>query len=295
MKMVFSCFCFAVAGACVYQSRVLQGDLLPIVASAVRILVNIVIVLGLALYRRDFRTLWGDGRASLWWRGIFGTAALILSFSAIAAIGIGESSFLQASSSLFVGLLGPLVLGVRNPPRIWVALLIGMVGVGLLFHPRVTDLHPLGRVYGIGSGLFSALAYLMISRAGRSNRPQTMIFYFCLVGALVHGALFMLVPFTWPRELATWLVLLAAGLAASVGQHYLTRSYQEAPAAQNAVISYVGPLMSTGLGIVLFANRLDVSSWIGAALIISCGVFLPWAKLASKAKSRSGLELRPDI
>lgn len=287
MKMIVSCFFFAIAGACVYESRLLHDDLIPLVASAVRIAVNLVVLLSVGMWRRDVKSLWGDGRPSLWWRGVFGTTALILSFASIAAIGVGESAFLQASSSIFVALFAPLILKVPNPPRIWVALGAGLVGVGLLFHPRMADLHPWGRIFGISCGLFSALAYLMIARAGRSNTPESVIFYFCLVGVIVHALLFCFVPATWPRDFMTWVVLLAAGASASVGQHFLTRAYQEMPAAENAILSYTGPLMSTAIGIFIFGNRLDASSWCGAVLILFCGVFIPWVKFIKSEKPQN--------
>ena len=235
-------------------------------------LINLSFVIVMAARDQDLPGLFGDRRPSLWWRGLFGTFSLILSFASIKAIGVGESSFLLSSSSLFVGLLAPRVLKVANPSGVWLALGAGLVGVALLSHPRLDDLNPLGRLYGLGAGGLAALAYLMIARAGRSNSPRTVIFYFSLVGLIVHAAAFLFLRPSGPASMEGWVYVLSAGVCATVGQHFLTRAYQEAPAAWNAIASYSGPVMSLLIAALWFGRWPDSWGVIGAVLIVGSGV-----------------------
>ena len=263
---------------------------MPIMVSGVRVMINLTFVIVMAARDRDLPGLFGDRRPSLWWRGLFGTFSLILSFASIAAIGVGESSFLQSSSSIFVGLLAPRVLKVANPSGVWLALGAGLLGVALLSHPRLDDVHPLGRLYGLGAGGLAALAYLMIARAGRSNSPRTVIFYFSLVGLVVHAAAFLFLRPSGPASMEVWSYVILAGFCATVGQHFLTRAYQEAPAAWNAIASYSGPVMSLMIAALWFGRWPDGWGVVGAALIVGSGItsaVIHRNRTAEKAKAKS--------
>jgi S-adenosylmethionine uptake transporter len=212
--------------------------------------------------------------------------ALICSFASMKAIGIGDSSFLNSSSGVFVAVLGPLVLRQKNSRVAWVAVAGSMVGLFLLFQPRLDDALPYGRTLGLASGLFAAAAYLMIARAGRSNSPRSIVFYFALVATCVHLAAFAVLDIQWPTQPLSYVMLVAAGLVASAAQIFLTRSYQNAPAAYCAAVSYLAPVASMVIGFMIFKDVPDSAAWAGAAIVLACGVVLPFAQL-SQASRRS--------
>jgi S-adenosylmethionine uptake transporter len=222
--------------------------------------------------------LFGDKRPSLWLRGLFGTLALMLSFMAITRIGPGESAFLTATSGLFVALLGPMVLGQRNSWLMWIAILGSFAGVLLLFKPNGYHVDFLGRGMALLSGFLSALAYLMVARAGRSNSPQSVIFYFCLVALLVHVTYFVGYGFQLPKQLETWGVLLLTGILGSGAQFYMTRAYQMAPAALVSAVGYLVPVLSLFWGITLFNQLPGPNALLGALLIVLFGVLLPFLR-----------------
>lgn len=275
--MLVACLLFSFMTVCVYAVSLCQPALPFAVVSFVRILVNLSILLAPALLAGQLRGLFGDGRASLWLRGLFGATALMLSFSAIQRIGPGESAFLGASSGVFVVLLGPWTLGQRNSGVVWLAVAGAFAGIFLLFQPRNWDeLDFIGRAMALGSGFLSALAYLMVARAGRSNSPQSVIFYFCLVALAIHLIYFLAAGYAVPSGLDVWLVMLAGGLSASGAQYYMTRAYQLAPAALVSSVGYLSPVLSLVWGIALFSRTPDKQALAGCALVLICGVFLPF-------------------
>jgi drug/metabolite transporter (DMT)-like permease len=119
----------------------------------------------------------------------------------------------------------------------------------------------------------------MIARAGRSNSPATVIFYFCVTATLLHLVAFAALGVTWPVEQATWLLLLAAGVTGSVAQVFLTKAYQSAPAALNSAVSYLGPVFNLAFGMLFFARTPDSKAFVGAAVVLVFGVILPFVKL----------------
>lgn len=266
-------------GSIVYAVQLREPAASVLVSSFVRIVVNLVVLGAAGLLAGNLRELGGDRRASLWARGFFGSLALILSFTGIRAVGLGEASFLSASNGVFVAALAPWVLKQRNPARVWVAILGALVGLFLLFEPRLTDGMPLGRAAALGSGLFSALAYIMIAKAGRSNSPSTVIFYFCVTATVMHLLLFAILGVTWPEQPSTWGLLVLAGVFGSIAQVFLTKAYQTAPAALNSAVSYLGPVFNMLCGVLFFARVPDTRAIIGATVVLMFGVVLPFVKL----------------
>lgn len=276
--MLLACLLFSLMNACVYATKLFDADMPATMVSFVRILSNLLILIVPALFRNSLGVLFGDKRPSLWLRGLFGTLALMLSFTAITRIGPGESAFLTASSGVFVALLGPWVLGQRNTWLVWLAIVGSFAGVTLLFEPDGHSVDIVGRLMALLSGFLSALAYLMVARAGRSNSPQSVIFYFCLVALIVHVLFFAAYGYQLPHKAETWGLLVLTGVLGSGAQLCMTRAYQAAPAAMVSAVGYLAPVLSLAWGIALFAQLPGQSAWLGSMLILLFGVLLPFAR-----------------
>jgi S-adenosylmethionine uptake transporter len=280
--MVAASLLFSLMNVCVYAIGLCEPQLPAAMVSFVRILINLALVAAPALLRGKFLDLFGDLRLSLWLRGLFGTLALMMSFASIQLLGPGESAFLAASSAVFVALLGPFVLRQKNSALAWAAILGAFAGLALLFQPRLQEGDLLGRALGLGTGLFAALAYLMVAKASTSNSTQSVIFYFCLVGLFLHLGYFAFYDSAWPTSVDVWVLLLIGSIAASVAQYFMTRAYQIAPATLVSAVSYLSPVLSLVWGVLLFARVPDAQSWVGCAMVLLFGVTLPFASAAGK-------------
>ncbi len=276
--MIIACLLFSMMNASVYSITAIDDAMPSSVISFVRILCNLLILAVPALIARHPGSLLGDRRASLWLRGLFGGIALMLSFAAISRIGPGESAFLTASSGVFVALLGPLVLGQKNSLLGWLAIIGSFAGVTLLFAPGGAQVDLLGRAMALLSGLLSALAYLMVARAGRSNSPESVIFYFCLVALIVHLAYFALYGYRVPDKAEIWGLLLFTGLVGSGAQYFMTRAYQTAPAALVSAVGYLAPVFSLGWGMLFFSQIPSHMALLGSLLILLFGLLLPFLR-----------------
>ncbi|MGY6277463.1 DMT family transporter [Methylomonas sp. MgM2] len=276
--MVLACLLFSLMNAAVYAIKLFDADMPATVISFVRVLGNLLILAVPALARNQLKVLFGDRRPSLWLRGLFGTLALMLSFTAITRIGPGESTFLSASSGVFVALLGPLILKQKNSWLVWLAILASFAGITLMFKPNGHGADLLGRSMALMSGFLAALAYLMVARAGRSNSPQSVVFYFCLVALIVHLLYFAAYGGRWPLMPEIYGLLLLIGILGSGAQHLMTRAYQAAPAALVSAVGYLAPVLSLAWGIVLFNQIPHQNALLGSLLILLFGVLLPFLR-----------------
>lgn len=290
--MVMASVFFSFMGAMINQAQLLEPEGSPLVASFVRLLVNVLIVASAAWFAGSLSRLPGDRRPSLWLRGFFGALSLIFVMYGIHAIGVGETSFLHASNSIFVAALGPLVLRQRNSALTWIAIAGATIGLYFLAQPRFDDHNPVGRIAALLSGICAAIAYLMIARAGRSNSSNTVIFYLCSIGLGMHILVFAgaflgnsSLKILWPQSSLTYGFLVGAGIMASVAQYFLTAAYQSAPAALNAAVSYVTPVLNLGWSVFAFGRHPDPSALAGAGLVLVCGVALPVLGVSARKKT----------
>lgn len=275
-QMLIGCCCFTGMATCAKLAHLADPGLSTFVTSAVRSWVNIAALLWMA--RGSVRLLVGDGRAALWARGVAGATALMTYFAAFTRIGVGESSFLNQTSAIWVAALAPPVLGEPTRPGIWGAVLASMAGIALLSHPRgeLTSPDTVGRLLGAASGLAAALAYLSVRRAGQSNPAITIVFYFTALAAVSATGLALASGAGWPQGGATWAALLGAGVMATLGQIFLTRAYQLAPAAPVAAAGSAAPLLQSLAGWLIFGEVPDAAGVAGMAILLAATASLPW-------------------
>jgi S-adenosylmethionine uptake transporter len=281
LDMVLASFLFAAMAGCVFAVSQGPNPLDAPVVSFIRVTVNLGLVFLPALLSGKPGRLFGDLRPSLWLRGLFGGASLMLSFLSIQRIGPGESAFLTATSGIFVAAMGPWILGQKNNWADWLAILGAFAGLYLLMSPHNGQGDLVGRLMGVCSGFLAALAYLMVSRAGRSNQPTTIVFYFSLIGFLIHGLWFSMVGFKLPVDIRSWTLAVGAGLLGTIAQFFLTRAYQRAPAAKVSAMGFLSPVLSLWLSVSFFAVQPSARALWGCFLILLAGVFLPFVRVLS--------------
>ena len=118
----------------------------------------------------------------------------------------------------------------------------------------------------------------MVARAGRSNSPATVIFYFCLMALVLHALYFAVYGLRLPAQLEVWGCLMFTGVVGSGAQHFMTRAYQRAPAAAVGAVGYFAPVLSLAWGALVFAQIPGQMALLGSLLIFLFGVVLPFLR-----------------
>ncbi len=230
-----------------------------------------------ALAKGNWRVLVGDARPALWVRGVLGALSLITYFTALAHLGVGESAFLNQTSAVWVALLAPVFLGERTGRLVWVAVACSLVGVALLAQPREgTGGEVLGRTMGLASGFCAAGAYLSVRKAGETNPPITIVFYFTLMAAVGSLMVTVIGGARIPRDGMTLLLLVGSGLAATLAQLIMTEAYRIGRAGPVAAAGAAGPLFSTLLGAAMLGQIPDRRAAVGMGILVLSGIGLPF-------------------
>jgi drug/metabolite transporter (DMT)-like permease len=241
-----------------------------------------VILLWLAA-RRDLRhgldTLHPLGH---FWRGLVGTCAMGLGFTALGFLPLPEAIVLGYAAPLLVVIFAAMFLGEEVRVFRLTAVFIGLAGVVVVLMPRLTvvgsgtasALEAIGAMAALLGAVCAALAQVFVRKLIVTEATGAIVFYFSTTSALLA---LLTLPFGWVVPTSREAVLLVgAGLLGGVGQILLTESYRHAEAGVIAPFEYVSMLFALILGYLIFEEVPTPSMLAGAALIVAAGLFIIW-------------------
>lgn len=235
-----------------------------------RSFIGFLYLLPLLLWRR--RSLLGRRTDLLLWRGLFGFLGLALYFYALTRIEIATAILLNSMSPLFLLLLSGRLLGERVTTKHFLLTALALLGVVLIAKPHRGAIDA-GVVAGLTSALFSAMAYIMVKKASRSENDTVIVFSFAWVASLLASPFFLYGA--WHSG-SHWLsapgslfgALLAMSVAVTLGQFFMTRAYRLGQASNVGLASYAGVMLAGLFGYLFYEEVPDRSSAAGAMLIL---------------------------
>ncbi len=213
-------------------------------------------------------------RGLQWRRTLAGTASMCCGFYALSRLPLGDAVTIGNLTPLLLAVLSPVLLGERSGSSVWGAVVLGLLGVGLLAGVHLA--HPaglwLGVLAGIGGALFSSLAMAYLRRLGKKESPEGVSLHFATWAALLTFVA-SLPGFRIPSPIAL-LALVGAGLFGGFAQVAMTRAYSLDQAARVSAIGYSGVVFSQAIGVVVLHEVPTGRQLVGAALVVGSGVLL---------------------
>lgn len=216
------------------------------------------------------------------WRGLVGTAAMGLGFTALGLLPLPEATALGYAAPLLTVIFAAMFLGERVRAFRLSAVVVGLVGVVIVLSPRLTltslasasQLQTIGAFAAILGAVFASLAQVFVRKLVMTEATAPIVFYFSCTAAVLS---LTTLPFGWALPGAgTAALLIGAGLLGGIGQILLTESYRNAETSVIAPFEYVSMLLAIGLGYVVFAEVPTRPMLTGAALIVAAGLFIIW-------------------
>ena len=210
---------------------------------------------------------------SMFLRCLSGLIAMILYFSALGLIPIGQAVTLQYTNPLFVALLSSAFLSEKVQPIVWALAIISFIGIVLIVSPDFKSVE-FNAILALGSGFFAAIAYLYVRKLRTTDHALSIVFWFAAFSValtLIPAAPNLLSLLSDP---ILTLSLIGIGVGAGAGQVGLTFAFHKANAAWISAFSYLTVIVATMYGYVVFGEHLDSRDLIGCILIISSGIIL---------------------
>ena len=247
----------------------------PLLVGVARLwLAAILLLLATSVTARPFALAVGDrwrclamGACMAGYQAAYFTAVTLGGIAVVALVAI-------CSAPLMIAALAPWLLGERLAPRVRGALLLGVLGTGMLVAAPAGALDPSARfLVGVLLAFVAGLAYALYVLAAkatlrRSAPLPTTALTFTIGALLLTPALFWTqAPLTqlalgWP-----WLLYLG-GVATAGAYAIYTVGLRRVPASVAGVTTLLEPLTATILGVALFGEHLGAAGGAGALLLV---------------------------
>ena len=219
-------------------------------------------------------------RKNMAFRCFTGLAAMILYFSALGLIPIGQAVTLQYTNPLFVALLSGFFLSERVHPQVWVLAMVSFLGIVLIVSPDLRTIEK-DALFALGSGFFAGVAYLYVRRLKATEEALSIVFWFAAF-SVVATALPAIPSIAYViSDPILMFALVGIGVGAGAGQVGLTYAFHRANAAWVSAFSYLTVIVATAYGYLLFNEILDTRDIIGGIMIICSGIILSLFQVGS--------------
>ncbi|MBX2833850.1 MAG: DMT family transporter [Micavibrio sp.] len=217
---------------------------------------------------------------TLAFRVIIGTIGLVFTLAAMQHLPVSVATVLFFVSTLLIPIMAHFFLKEYIGPHRWIAVIIGMSGVLLIARPS-GEITAIGIAFALGAAFVHASIQVLI-RAMKGQNPFTITLYFFVGGAIM---LAFAMPFVWNTPtLYSVPILLLIGLFGGLGQYFLTRGFQMAPASLLGPFNYTGLIWASGIDIIIF---LHIPSWhiyAGAMIIIAAQAYILYREKKNSIK-----------
>ena len=213
-----------------------------------------------------------ENRSDLFFRCLFGTSGLIANFYAVDKIGIADANMLNKLSPFFAIVLSIPILKERPRKIDILTTLVAFLGAVLIVRPGSGISNTIPALIGLYGGFGAGFAYVFVRKlGGKGEKTPIIVLCFSLFSCLV--CIPFIIPVFVVPTFKQLLLLILAGLAATLGQFGITSAYKFAPAREISVFDYTQVVFAALLGI-LFLHEIPVSlSIAGYAIIIGVAVF----------------------
>jgi len=220
---------------------------------------------------------------TLWVRSLAGSVAMVCMFFAYSRLPVSNVLTLANTFPIWVALLSwPLL---KRPPSapVWVAVASGVVGVYLIEEPQFAD-GSVASVVALASSVFTAIAMIALHRLGDIDARAIIVHFSAVALVFCVASLFLFERSSAPLDdlwdAPSLLLLLGVGVAATIGQLFLTKAFAVGKAANVSVVGLTQIVFAMVFDVLWFGHTFGLSTLLGMALVLTPIAWL----MASRAR-----------
>ncbi|MFT5658083.1 MAG: drug/metabolite transporter (DMT)-like permease [Gammaproteobacteria bacterium] len=283
MLMMFGVFLMACMDTA--AKWLVEAHISPIQVLAIRSWIILPVILMSLTFRSQLGLLKTSRPLAHGLRGCLGVLAPLPFFSALKHLPLADATVVFFSVGFILTAISALVLHEKVGIHRWSAVIIGFGGVVIAMNPQ-----GVGNLSAYLMVLCAAFVYAILSVSGKLLMKRdsviSLVFSFNLMVGLICTAL---LPWVWiPVTWAVFGVLLLMALLAVCGHIALTAAFGKADVSAVAPFEYTALIWAVLLGYMMFLDIPTTRVWIGAAVIISCGLYMIYREsLHRRVRNRS--------
>lgn len=206
-------------------------------------------------------------------RSVLLLTSTVCYFVAIGFIPLATAASISFTSPFIITALSVPLLGEQVGPRRWAAVAVGFIGMLIIVRPG-GDTHLMAALVLVSATCYSVYQILTRKVSGRDS-AETSTMYAAMTGCLLSS---LAVPFYWqmPAAALDWVLFGGLGFFAGLGHFLVVKSLNYAGVSVLAPFGYLQLVGAAILGYIVFEDIPDLWTWVGAAIIVSCGVYISY-------------------
>ena len=236
------------------------------------------------LFRRGVRGLWANDTGVFLLRGVGQITSQGLFYLGVSFATLAAAVTLSMMQGILLAIGAVIFLGEPSMLRRWLAAGTGFIGALIVIRPDGTALASLFgggddmslRAFGAVLVLISTVGYAALSLNGKvlaRDQPIPNIIARTLIIASCLSFIVACFFWTWPTP-TEWLFMFLMGILGTAGNAMMTRAMVLGEVTVMAPLTYVRVVWGALFGFIVFSEVPDLWTWVGAALIVTAGLYL---------------------
>jgi drug/metabolite transporter (DMT)-like permease len=204
-------------------------------------------------------------------RGFGDVVATMLFLTAVINLPLANATIVLQTVPLAVTAAGAFFLREHVGWRRWTAVAIGLIGVMVVIRPGLAGFSPYS-LLALGAVLFITLRDLATNRLP-AGLPDLLVVAASLAAVMAAGAVLGLSEdWVWPSALQLTYIA-GAGICLIAAHWSIIVALRSAPVSVTAPFGYTNVIWAVLFGLMIWGDRLEAVTMIGAGLVVGSGVY----------------------
>ena len=187
-------------------------------------------------------------------------------FLALTLIPIGQVVAIEFTMPIWSAILAASFLGERMTLWKIAAIVLGIVGVVIIVRPATGEINP-GQLIVLGAAVGFGISMALVKSLTRTESALAVIFWMLVIQSAA-GLLPTLYLWSWPSAHAWgWMVVIA--ICGTFSHYCLANAMRYADATVVVPMDFVRVPLTATAGWLIYSERLDIFTGLGAALILT--------------------------
>jgi len=205
-------------------------------------------------------------------RGGLSILMLWMFIYALSKLSLSTAYGIVLCAPLLITALSALVLRERVGRHRWLAVVGGLIGVGIILKPSGTEAATLAGFAALAAALCYAIVALMLRRLTSTDSTLSIALSFVVMIGLGCGILAY--PDWVTPARAHWPLIAFLGLCGSAGQYLIIGAFRCAPPSLIAPFEYTALLWAVALDWFVWSTAPSARVLIGGSVVIATGLYL---------------------
>ncbi|WP_291846612.1 DMT family transporter [Bradyrhizobium sp.] len=187
-------------------------------------------------------------------------------FFALTLIPIGQVVAIEFTMPIWTAILAAMFLGERMTTWKIAAIALGIVGVVVIVRPATGEVNP-GQLIALAAAVGFGISVAMVKSLTRTEQTLGILFWMLVVQSAA-GFFPALYVWTWPpAHVWGWVVVIA--FCGTFSHYCMARALRHADATVVIPMDFLRVPLTAAAGWLIYSERLDLLTVLGAALILT--------------------------